>query len=84
MTAIITEFQIDQFRGGNPLRILDLGNGLNVALRHSDDGRDQLLNIVPFTLYGKFRLSQANRDRSCGDGQHRLAADGQWCVHRST
>ncbi len=68
MTAIITEFQFDQFGSGNPLRVLDLGNGLNVALAHSERGQVQLLNVIPFTLYGRFvvpnAMSTATQDSS--------------------
>lgn len=49
---IVTEFQLDRFRGGNPLRVLDLGNGLNVALVRSAAGRAQLLNVIPTSFYG--------------------------------
>ena len=49
---IVTDFEIDHFREGPPLRVLDLGNGLNVALVHSQGGHDLLLDFVPSTLYG--------------------------------
>lgn len=49
---IVTEFQLQRFRGGNPLRVLDLGNGLNVALVRSIAGRAQLLNVIPTSFYG--------------------------------
>lgn len=52
MAVIITEFQLDEFHGGNPLRVLDLGNGLNVALVRDEAGRMQLLQLVPWVLYG--------------------------------
>ncbi len=49
---IVTEFQLDRFHGGNPLRALDLGDGLNVALVRSAAGRAQLLNVIPTALCG--------------------------------
>ncbi len=52
MAVIITEFQLDQFHGGSPLRVLDLGSGLNVALVRSEVGRQQLLRVAPWFLYG--------------------------------
>ena len=64
MTAIISEFQIDQFGGGNPLRVLDLGNGLNVALARSERGQRQLLNVIPCTLNGKQFVPPVPGDQS--------------------
>ena len=52
MAVIITEFQLDQFHGGTPLRVLDLGSGLNVALVRDEVGRQQLLRVAPWFLYG--------------------------------
>ncbi len=52
MAVIITEFQLDEFHGGNPLRVLDLGNGLNVALVRDAPGRFQMLRMIPWILYG--------------------------------
>ena len=48
----VSEFQLDSFGGGPPLRFLDLGNSLNVALTTSEDGALQLLQVVPATLFG--------------------------------
>ncbi len=52
---IVTEFEFDRYLGGNPLRVLDLGDGLNVALADSEAGRSELLNLIPVTLYGPSR-----------------------------
>lgn len=49
---IVTEFQLERFLGGNPLRALDLGNALNVALVRTAAGRAQLLNAIPSALFG--------------------------------
>ncbi len=49
---IVTEFQLERFLGGNPLRALDLGSALNVALVRSAAGRAQLLNVIPTALFG--------------------------------
>jgi hypothetical protein len=50
--VIVTEFEIDQFRGRNPLRLLDLGNGLNVALVGDRVDKTAMLSVVPYVLYG--------------------------------
>ncbi len=50
--VIVTEFEIDQFRGRNPLRLLDLGNGLNVALVRNRADKTAMLSVVPYVLYG--------------------------------
>lgn len=52
MAAIISEFVLDEFQAGNPLQVLDLGNGLNVALVGSEDDRSRMLKVIPWTLYG--------------------------------
>lgn len=48
----VTEFSLESFRGGNPLRFVDLGEGLNVALAGSAEGAAELLQIIPGTLFG--------------------------------
>lgn len=49
---IITEFQIDRYRDGHPLKVLDLGNGLNVALASDAMERGAMFHLLPFVLYG--------------------------------
>ncbi len=49
---IVTEFEIDQFRGRNSLRLLDLGNGLNVTLVSNNLDKAAMLSVVPYVLYG--------------------------------
>ena len=51
----IHEFQLDAFRGGNSLRFVDVGEGLNVALARSTEGSMELLHVVPATLFGNGR-----------------------------
>ena len=48
----ITDFSLDQYRGGNALRVLDLGTALNVALVDNAAGRSQLLQAIPWVLFG--------------------------------
>ncbi|MCA9262381.1 MAG: hypothetical protein KDA60_00975, partial [Planctomycetales bacterium] len=61
--VIVTEFQIDRFRNEHPLRVLDLGNGLNVALVGDDDARRKMLDVVPSVLYGSPVFSTSLDDR---------------------
>ena len=49
---IVTEFEIDHFRGHNALRLLDLGNGLNVALVGNRLDKTAMLSVIPYVLYG--------------------------------
>jgi hypothetical protein len=52
----VTEFSVESFRGGNPLRFVDLGGGLNVALVKSGEGAAELLQVIPATLFGGGRF----------------------------
>lgn len=65
---IITEYQIDRYRDGNPLKVLDLGNGLNVALVGDAIERNAMFNVLTFVLYGNEAQSQPR-----GDAAHILA-----------
>ena len=49
---IVTEFEIDHFRGRNSLRLLDLGNGLNVAVVGNRVDKAAMLSVIPYVLYG--------------------------------
>ena len=49
---IVTEFEIDHFRGRNSLRMLDLGNGLNVTLVNNRLDKTAMLSVIPYVLYG--------------------------------
>jgi hypothetical protein len=62
--VIVTEFQIDRFRDGQPLRVLDLGNGLNVAFVEDRLAQRTMLDVVPAVLYGKSVFHRADRGSS--------------------
>ena len=53
---IVTEFEIDHFRRRNSLRLLDLGNGLNVTLVGDNEDKTAMLSVVPYVLYGRVAL----------------------------
>lgn len=66
---IITEYQIDRYRDGHPLKVLDLGNGLNVALVSDAIERGAMFHLLPYVLYGSDAARRPN-----GKVAHVLAA----------
>lgn len=79
----IAEFEVESFRQGNPLRLLDLGGGLNVAAAHSKEGAAELLQIVPATLYGPRRFFSRDTGRLLANvGRTALVIRGRAGVFR--
>lgn len=85
---IITEFHIRRFLGGNPLRLLDLGQGLNVALVDHCQSKRELLDLVPWVLFGR-RLRQKQQsqqglsdDVQSGEAVHLRTENGVFQVSR--
>ena len=80
MAVTVAEFSLDEFGGGNPLQVLDLGNGLNVALAADAAGRSQLLQVIPWILFGPDDYFPA----SDGDLDHVLAPGNRGRARLST
>ncbi len=86
VAVIITEFQLDAFGNGNPLRVLDLGSGLNVALVRDESGCTRLLQEFPWFLYGSRNFFDGAADSPPTDtsGSIHLRTDhGVFCLARS-
>ena len=85
---IITEFHVDHFLGGNPLRLLDLGQGLNVALVDHRQSKLELLNLLPWVLFGqrlgrnRRRRHDSNRNLQSGGTVHVRTENGVFRVSR--
>jgi len=73
--VIITEFHVDRFLNGSPLKLLDLGQGLNVALVDRRESKRELLNLVPWVLFGR-TLSRGKRRRGNESGSPAWSPSG--------